>query len=535
MTQSSRDVRNVLFIMADQLRWDYLSCYGHPTLHTPNLDKLASRGVQFTNAYVQGPVCGPSRMSYYTGRYVTTHGAIWNFVPLSIREKGLGDYLRPHGIRTALVGKTHMEPDVEAMARLGIDPASSQAVLSAELGFEPYERDDGIWPDGMSSEGHRYNAYLRKRGYRSSNPWHDFANSAAGPNGEILSGWEMRYAHLPANIEEPHSETPYMTRRAIEFIDGQGEQPWCLHLSFIKPHWPYVAPAPYHTMYSAKDVIPVRQHPDERHNAHPIQRGFQEMLAGRNFSRQEVRERVIPVYMGLVKQIDDQLGHLFDHLEKSGRMQDTLIVFCSDHGDYLGDHYLGEKELFHDTVTKVPLIVYDPCAAADGTRGHRESRLVEAIDVVPTILDALRIDKPDHVLEGRSLQPLLHGDAPGTWREFAVSEMNYGFRDDVRMRVGQPIDRCHAYMVRDQRWKGVFFDDLRPQLFDLLNDPGEFHDLGADPEYGALRQRLMAHLFEWLRRRKIHPTVDYQKMAGWSKKEREVGILIGAWDRHDIE
>ena len=112
-------LRNVLFIMADQLRWDYLSCAGHPTLHTPNLDALAARGVRFTQAYVQGPVCGASRMSTYTGRYVSSHGSVWNFVPLSVGQKTLGDHVRPHGVRCALVGKTHVEPDVEGAARLG--------------------------------------------------------------------------------------------------------------------------------------------------------------------------------------------------------------------------------------------------------------------------------------------------------------------------------------------------------------------------------------------------------------------------------
>jgi arylsulfatase A-like enzyme len=528
-------VRNVLFIMADQLRWDYLSCYGHPTLHTPNLDRLASKGVKFLNAYVQGPVCGPSRMSYYTGRYVSSHGAIWNFVPLSVREKGLGDYLRPHGIRTAVTGKTHMEPDWESMERLGADAASDKGVLVAELGFEPVDRDDGIWPHGISTKGNRYNDYLRQQGYAADNPWHDFANSAAGPQGEILSGWEMQYASLPANIDERHSETPYMTRRAMEFIRDQGDAPWCLHLSYIKPHWPYVAPAPYHNMYGPQDVVPVKRHPDEKEMAHPVQRGFQRMLPGLNFSRKEVRDSVVPVYMGLVKQLDDQLGVLFDFMEREGRMDDTMIVFCSDHGDYLGDHYLGEKELFHDTVAKVPLIICDPRANADGTRGTAEPRLVEAIDVLPTILDAFGIEPPCHILEGRSLQPLLHGAQPPAWRQVAISEMNYGFRDDVRLPLKQPIDRCQGYMVRDSRWKGVFFDDLRPQLFDLESDPDEFHDLGSEPAYAAVRERLCQHLVSWLRSRKIHPTISDQKMAAWTRKEQDVGILIGVWDPGDLE
>ena len=117
-------VRNILFIMCDQLRWDYLSCAGHPHLKTPNIDALAARGVRFTRAYVQSPVCGPSRMSFYTGRYVGSHGATWNGVPLKVGEMTLGDYLRPLGVQAVLAGKTHMRADVEGMRRLGIDPGS---------------------------------------------------------------------------------------------------------------------------------------------------------------------------------------------------------------------------------------------------------------------------------------------------------------------------------------------------------------------------------------------------------------------------
>ena len=118
-------VRNFLFIMCDQLRADYLSCNGHPTLQTPHIDALAARGVNFTRAYCQSPVCGPSRMSFYTGRYMFTHGATWNNVPLSVGEWTMGDYLRQRDVRTVLVGKTHMRADDEGLARLNIAPDSS--------------------------------------------------------------------------------------------------------------------------------------------------------------------------------------------------------------------------------------------------------------------------------------------------------------------------------------------------------------------------------------------------------------------------
>ena len=157
--------RNILFIMCDQLRWDYLSCAGHPHLQTPNIDRLAARGVRFERAYVQSPICGPSRMSFYTGRYVSSHGATWNSIPLKVGELTLGDYLRPLGVRTALVGKSHMRADDEGMARLGIDPESQIGRRLAQCGFDPYERYDGLHPDGAYAPRSAYIDYLNHRRY----------------------------------------------------------------------------------------------------------------------------------------------------------------------------------------------------------------------------------------------------------------------------------------------------------------------------------------------------------------------------------
>ena len=134
---------NVLWIMADQLRWDYLGCYGARHIKTPNIDRLASTGVRFNRAYVQSPICGPSRMSYYTGRYVRSHGSTWNGFPLRVGEPTIGKHLREIGVRCALVGKTHMTPDREGMSRLGIDPESVIGALVSECGFEVFVRDDG--------------------------------------------------------------------------------------------------------------------------------------------------------------------------------------------------------------------------------------------------------------------------------------------------------------------------------------------------------------------------------------------------------
>src|SRR4051812_378795 len=303
--------RNVLFIMCDQLRADYLSCYGHPHLKTPNIDALAAKGTRFTRAYVQSPVCGPSRMSTYTGRYTFSHGATWNFVPLPVGERTLGDYLRPHGVRTALIGKTHMNPDAEGMARLGLSPKSGDGLLVSECGFEPYAREDGIYFHAEGTDDETYNRYLNKVGYSGNNPWHDFANSGEGPKGEPPSGWNMRNARSAARVKEEHSETAFTTDQAMAFMKEQGDKPWCLHLSFIKPHWPYIAPAPYHAMFSEKDMLPAVRSEEERRDPNPVYGAFMRHQDSQSFARDEVRNTVIPTYMGLVKQVDDHLGRLF--------------------------------------------------------------------------------------------------------------------------------------------------------------------------------------------------------------------------------
>src|ERR1700688_4099918 len=160
--------KNVLWIMCDQLRFDYLGCTGHPALKTPNIDAMAKRGVRFSNAYAQSPICGPSRMSFYTGRYMRSHASHWNGWPLRVGEPTLGDHLKKIGVRNVLVGKTHTVPDLEGLKMLGIAPDSIIGVHVAECGFEPYERDDGLHPTGRTRPN--YYSYLRERGYDAPNP-----------------------------------------------------------------------------------------------------------------------------------------------------------------------------------------------------------------------------------------------------------------------------------------------------------------------------------------------------------------------------
>lgn len=515
---------NVLFIMADQLRWDHLSCAGHPYLQTPNIDALARRGVRFSQAYVNSGVCGPSRMSYYTGRYPISHGATWNRVPLSVGEKSLGEYLRGSGHDLWLAGKSHVMPDTEGLKRLSIEGQSELGALLERGGFRELDRYDGHH-ETRDRDG--YSGWLREQGYDSAQPWSDYVISAIDEHGEVVSGWHMRNVHLPARVQERHSETAYMTDRAIEFMRRQGSQPWVLHLSYVKPHWPYMAPAPYHALYSYDQCLPTVKRAAELRDAHPAIAAYRLHEENQTFARDEVVRRVRPAYQGLIKQLDDHLGRLFDAMAGLGRLDDTLIIFCADHGDFLGDHWLGEKELFYDTVQRIPFIVADPRRDADPTRGRVDDRFVECVDVVPTVLDALGLPIPGHRIEGRSLLPLLRGESPD-WREFVYSELDYGFRG-ARVQLGHSPQQSRAFSLRTRRHRYVHWLGLPEQFYDLETDPDQFDDLGQRASTESDRQVMRNQLLGFLAQRKHRTTVSDDFVIQRTASHKSAGVFYGQW------
>ena len=527
---------NILFIMYDQLRFDYLGCAGHPHLETPNFDRVARMGVRFTNAYCQSPICGASRMSFYTGRYVSSHGAQFNGYPLRVGEQTLGDHLRKVGMGCWLIGKTHMKVDAEGMARLGLERDSVIGARQAECGFDAWVRDDGLWaegPDGFYDEKRSpYNEYLKSKGYPGDNPWAQYANAGVDAEGQIASGWMLTNTDQPANIREEDSETPWLTRQALAFME-EAEGPWCAHVSYIKPHWPYIVPAPYHAMYGPNHVPAANRSEDERRDIHPVFDAFLSGKVAEAFQREEVRQKVIPAYMGLIKQCDDQLGLILDRLEESGAIKDTMIVLTSDHGDYLGDHWMGEKDFFHDPSVKIPMIVYDPRPEADPTRGTECAQLVESIDLAATFIEAAGAEVPGHIVEGRSLMPWLRGECPD-WREVVISEYDYSLRPFGETLVGSSAD-ARLFMVFDGRWKMIHAEGgMRPMLFDLETDPDELNDLARQPGHEDQIARLRGHLAKWGLRMAQRVTRSEADIAAMRGKSARKGILLHLYDGSEV-
>ena len=285
--------RNVLWIMCDQLRFDYLSTYGHPHLHTPNIDALARRGVRFTRAYVQSPVCGPSRMSFYTGRYMRSHGANWNRFPLRVGEPTLGDHLAELGVRNVLVGKTHMEADTAGMQRLGIDPGTSLGVRVAQCGFEPFERDDGLNPD--PSPRVPYDDYLQAHGFggdESMGTMGQFRRRRGWRAAERLAAGKRRQAGPRAGgtLGNAVHDAP----RDGVHRPGSSGRAAMVPASFLYQ----AALALYRSCTVSRDV-PARRTSSRRcapstsaQDPHPVYGAFMASRVSRNFARDAVREQV---------------------------------------------------------------------------------------------------------------------------------------------------------------------------------------------------------------------------------------------------
>ena len=533
---SAHPIRNVLFIMCDQLRFDALSCAGG-LIDTPNIDALAARGVRFDRAFVQGSVCGSSRMSTYTGRYVQSHGSRYNRVPLSVSQRTIGDHLEPLGVRSVLVGKTHMAVDHSGLNRLRLDPNDPSTEIVNQCGFEPFERADGLIPDGVPALfDQRYNHFLRDNGFPGENPWHTTANSVVGPDGSRLSGWLLKASAYPAIVPDELSETAYMTNRAIDFIREAGEDRWCLHLSYIKPHWPYVVSDPYHNMVDALDLPTPNRSDAELQSDHPLLRALQQSRIGETFSRSEVRNTVYPAYLGLVKQIDTHLGRLFQELERLGRADDTMIVLTADHGDYMGDHWMGEKDWLHEEIVRTPLIVADPRPSADTTRGSVNTDLVECIDLAPTFVEAMGGSTEDNLwLEGHSLLKLINGEpATSEDRGAAICESELSYLELPGDLNTYPKSALRATMIRTQRYKYILCETGPNLLYDLQEDPAELHDRADDPALGGVRTDLHEQLFDWFRARthevtRRTPSDDPERLG----QDAREGVFIGYWDEND--
>ncbi len=475
---------NVLFITADQLRGDCLSAMDHPIVRTPSLDRLAAEGVLFARHYAQAAPCGPSRASLYTGMYLMNHRSGTNGTPLDARHTNFALETRRAGCDPVLFGYTDTSQDPRAYPPGDPILRSYEGPLPGIRPVVPMGEVPHAWAEWLAGKGYaipddRIELYTRKRHERE---WEDGAPHPA-----------------PLAIPAEHHDTAFMVEQVMDYVGAQRGRPWLAHLSLLRPHPPWVAPEPYNALYDPARLpacVRAATRADEAAQ-HPWLAFQLARPLGRAPGDERRLRRLQASYLGLVREVDDQLGRLFDFLRQTGAWDRTLVIFTSDHGEQLGDHWLLGKCGYFEQSYHVPLVVRDPRREADATRGRVVRAFTESVDLMPTLLEWLGLGVPLSC-DGASLLPFLRGEGPPRWRSEAHWE--YDFRDEggePERALGLTPHECALNVVRGERYKYVQFAGLPPLFFDLAKDAGERVNLAADPAAAPLVLEWAQKLLCW--------------------------------------
>ena len=461
-SQTHRSMKrpNILLITTDQQRFDALRCNGNPDISTPNLDKLAAQGVNFDRFYVQNPVCMPSRVSFLTGQYPGTLGITHMGVPVPPDTVTLPRLLKNYGYTSANLGKLHFLPHANRDHR----------ETHPDYGFDRLEISDepGPYPDA-------YRAWVRAQAPDQM----DAISPGLPPATEVWQRtMDARDGVVHPTEREPKAalafgadanltHSAFVADRAREFLREQtgapsSSAPWLCVAAFYSPHAPWIAPQEFLDRYNP-DTFALPKFPD----GYPGKPSDDELRAVRHG------------YYAMVSEVDFYVGQILTELESLGSAENTVVVFTSDHGEWLGEFgKYGKGYPAEECVARVPCLVRWPCGNLE--IGARVADLVEAVDIVPTLLDCAAIPIPPH-LQGRSLLPQMRGVEAAT-RPSALTEM----------------DSWKALHTPDYRY--IAHADGRELLFDLNAPCGEYDDVAALPAHAPrlaeFRLELVKRLIE---------------------------------------
>ncbi len=518
---------NFLFFVTDQQRADHLGCYGNPVLRTPHIDAIAERGWRFDRFYVTSAVCQPNRNSIMTGRMPSLHGTRQNGIPLALDAVCFPHLLRAAGYRTGLFGKAHFQnftgapprfqlqfpPDTrlppEAMQeavrglRIGpgydrelnsdntVDPADDER-MGEFYGFERFRIC--TW-HGDDVRGH-YSHWLRRR-----LPGADGLRSSVNP--QPAPGYDapqVRWSRLPEELYP----TSYVADQTITYLEERAADPsgapFFAQCSFPDPHHPFTPPGRYFHLYQPDDIrLPASFH-HQPHDQTPVLKRMHDELAQGIADRswvapyavnaQEARQ-ITAVTYGMVAMIDDAIGRVMAKLRALDMERDTVVIFTSDHGDWMGDHGIMQKgPLHYQGLIRVPFIWCDPAAPQ---QGENTTQLASSLDIARSILMRAGV-APANGMQGQDLGRIVRDGAPSQHDcvivEGQTSRPYLGMTTQVRIRT-----LCDGHW-RMTLWEGLPFGEL----YDLEQDPHEITNLWDDPAAGeqkaALMQRMLWKMIE---------------------------------------
>ena len=444
------DARNVIFMLADQLRADSVGCYGNAIVKTPNLDNLAAEGTRFDSAFAQHPQCVPSRSSILTGRYPHANGAISNHCAMHEHEVTLPEFLRSAGWDTCATGKVHLfeQKTNASFTEQMLTEGQNSAATDPEVLYPHYKKwikDNGYWDHFLRSYSHHATQ-------------------------EYLESYQCTVNCIPA---EAYFDV-WAADQAVTYIENRSsEAPFFLFVGFPNPHNPFEPPEPYASLYNPSEMpLPESFHSDlSEKPPHQAKYKVEGRTSNYEYLDKDRLQRVIAYYYASITMIDDQVGKIMNSLTLRGLLEDTLILFVSDHGELLGHHGMLQKPkdeypMLYDVSLRVPLIIRSPSPQA--SRGHIVQDPIELIDIFSTIVEELGIDPPSE-LQGRDLNSDLRGEtSPKRFSIFA--------------EIGA------VKMLREQRWKLIHYPGQDyGELYDLDQDPDEIHNLYQNPDYQEQR------------------------------------------------
>lgn len=481
MSKPTQKCPNVLWYCADAQRFDTVHALGNDEIRTPTLDGLVGRGVAFTRAYCQSPICTPSRASFLTGRYPATTHVYRNghsgFPPTEVLVTKL---LAEAGYDCGLIGKLHLSSAKKGETRY-------------DDGYSTFHYSNLPVPD-EADERNAYFAWLRDE--KGIDPY------------ELFEG---RVRFCGAGVPSELHQVTWCSEMAIRFIGERRDAPWLLSINPFDPHPPFDPPPEYLERYDPSTLTPPLFRPADIERQRDFQNirqqkleavdPFGEMpdeaaLTGDSPSARTYKapdrfngQVIKAAYYAMIEHLDHQLGRIIAALEDTGQLENTIVLFHSDHGELLGDHGLIFKGCrFFEGAVHVPLVFSCPGRFEAGARSEA---LVELVDLAPTLLDVAGLDVP-HFMQGESLSPILTGRADPHWHKDSVV---CDFNDSVGY---SPCPTpTQATMTFDGHTKMVLYHregDLG-ELFDLKNDPGEFDNLWNDPAFQSFKfNRMRAHI-----------------------------------------
>jgi len=447
------DGPNILMIMSDQHRSDWLGCAGARWLKTPNIDRLAARGFRFTKAACNSPVCAPSRSSLASGLRASTVGVLSNddLYPLDVPT--YYQALRAGGYRVGCIGKTDLHK------RDHWEGAHGDRPIMYHLGFtEPKETEGKMSAARYAPQAVcPYTRHLVDRG---------LAQVLKEDYAKRRPVWFSGDSALPLDAYHDY----YIGREAIRYLNNvDDEAPWHYFVSFVGPHNPWDAPREYSKRYKASEM-PVDRTVSDPMLAKPIKHVNRKNRQSEGLTEQALAGAMLH-YSAMISLIDDYVGRFLEVLKERSILDETVIIYCSDHGEMMGDHGLFAKSVFYESALRVPIIISGPAI-----RTGVSDALVQLSDLAPTILDMAGLNTSFHT-QARSLLPLLQGE-------------------EMEPRAAQISELRDSRMIFDGRYKFVENDGDRDELYDLQQDPKELENL-ADKEPGRrekMRSRLRAEL-----------------------------------------